>query len=214
ADRRIERAFQRPGVQTNSGLERFFGAVGVLGDPGSVVVSAALYFSGLGLHSRKLAALGMYTGESVVLGGLLAEGLKGEVGRARPRISPDDSRVFSAGRGFSSDDYGSFPSAETTAAFAMTTALSRGINRAWPGHSHWVTPFAYTSATLVGASRLYKNEHWASDIVAAGGLGTFAGIFVDRFNQRYPDNIFERVFLPESIVPLRHGFAAAWAHSL
>ncbi|MDP9201686.1 MAG: hypothetical protein M3P26_07105, partial [Gemmatimonadota bacterium] len=42
ADRRIERAFQRPGVQTNSGLERFFGAVGVLGDPGSVVVSAAL----------------------------------------------------------------------------------------------------------------------------------------------------------------------------
>ena len=115
----------------------------------------------------------MHTGESVVLGGLIAEGLKGEVGRARPKISPDDSHIFRTGRGFSSDDYGSFPSAETTAAFAMMSTLTRGINRDWPGHSRWVTPIAYTSATLVAASRLYRNEHWASDVVAASGLGTF-----------------------------------------
>ena len=213
ADERIERAFQRSSLQTSSQLSKFSGAAGALGDPGSVVVSAALYFSGLGLHSRKLAALGMHTGESVVLGGLIAEGLKGEVGRARPKISPDDSHIFRTGRGFSSDDYGSFPSAETTAAFAMMSTLSRGINRDWPGHSRWVTPVAYTSATLVAASRVYKNEHWASDVVAASGLGTFSGIFVDRFNRRYPDNIFERVFLPESVVPLHHGFVAAWTRA-
>ena len=214
ADQRIERAFQRSSVQTNWQLRKFSDAAGALGDPGSVVVSAALYFSGLGLRSRKLAALGMHSGESVVLGGLIAEGLKGEIGRARPKISPDDSHVFRTGRGFSSDDYGSFPSAETTAAFAMMSSMSRGINRDWPGHSRWVTPIAYTTATLVAASRLYKNEHWASDVVAAGGLGTFSGIFVDRFNQRYRDNIFERVFLPESIVPLHHRFVAVWTRSL
>ena len=211
ADESVERSFQRPSIQRNSGLKHISDATGVLGDPGSVIISAGLYFAGLSLHSRRTAALGMHTGESVVLGGLLAEGLKGGIGRARPKVSPNDSRLFRSGKGFSSDDFGSFPSTETTAAFAAATAMSRGINRDWPGHSRVVTPVAYTGATLVAYSRLYKNEHWASDVLAAAGLGTISAVFIDRFDQRYADNIFERWFLPTSIVPKRSGFALAWS---
>ncbi len=211
SDRRVERAFDRPNVRDNSGLKDFFNASGFLGDPGSVILSAGLYFAGLGTHSRELAALGMHTGESVVLGGVIAEALKGEIGRARPTISPTNSRVFEAGKGFSSDDYGSFPSAETTAAFAAATALSRGFGRDWPSHAGLMTAVAYTGATLVAGSRLYKNEHWASDVVAGAGLGSFSAIFVDRFNRRYPNNIFERVFLPASVVRYRGGMAVEWS---
>jgi len=207
SDRSVERAFVRPNLQNSSGLRDFSNASGFLGDPGSVILSAGLYFAGLGTRSRELAALGMHTGESVVLGGMIAEVVKGEVGRARPSISPTDSRVFRTGKGFSSDDYGSFPSAETTAAFAAATALSRGFSRDWPSHARLMTGVAYTGATLVAGSRLYKNQHWASDVVAGAGLGTLSAILVDRFNCRYPNNIFERVFLPAAVTRYRGGLA-------
>jgi len=210
SDGSVQRSFVRPNLQNSSGLKDFSNASGFLGDPGSVILSAGLYFAGLGTHSRNLAALGMHTGESVVLGGVIAEVVKGEVGRARPSISPTDSRVFKTGKGFSSDEYGSFPSAETTAAFAAATALSRGFSRDWPDHARLMTGVAYTSATLVAGSRLYKNQHWASDVVAGAGLGTFSAIFVDRFNRRYPDNVFERVFLPAVVTRHRGGLAFEW----
>ncbi|MEP6906303.1 MAG: phosphatase PAP2 family protein [Gemmatimonadales bacterium] len=210
SDRSIERAFVRPNLQNSVWLKDVSNASGFLGDPGSVILSAGLYFVGLGAHSRELAALGMHTGESVVLGGVLAEVLKGEIGRARPSFSPGDSRLFKSGEGFSSDDYGSLPSAETTAAFAAATALGRGFSRDWPSHVRLATGLAYTGATLVAASRLYKNQHWASDVVAGAGLGTFSAIFVDRFNRRYPNNIFERMFLPSSVARYRGGVAVEW----
>lgn len=73
-----------------------------------------------------------------------------------------------------------------------------------------MTAVGYTGATLVAGSRLYKNQHWASDVVAGAGLRTFSAIFVDRFNRRYPDNIFERVFLPASVTRYRGGVAVEW----
>ena len=210
SDQSVERSFTRSSLQNSSGLRNFSNASGFLGNPGSVILSAGLYFAGLGTHSRNLAALGMHTGESVVLGGIIAELLKSEIGRARPSISPTDSRVFKTGKGFSSDSYRSLPSGETAVAFAAATALSRGFSRDWPEHAGLMTAVGYTGATLVAGSRLYKNEHWASDVVAGAGLGTFSAIFVDRFNRRYPDNIFERVFLPASVTRFRGGVAVEW----
>lgn len=211
ADRGVQRTFQRPGAQANSASKGISKITGGLGDPGSVIISAGIYFAGLASHSRRTAALGMHTGESVVLGGVISEVLKGEIGRARPKFSPNDSKLFKAGKGFSSDNYASFPSTETTAAFAAATALSLGINRDWPGHAGIVTPLAYGAATGVAFSRLYRNEHWLTDVVAGAGIGIASGVFVDRFNRRYPDNIFEKWFLPASVVPTRGGFAVAWS---
>lgn len=211
ADRSIQRSIQSKSTQGNSGLRHLSDAAGFYGDPGSVLISAGLYFAGLRTHSRRIAALGMHTGESVVLGGLLAEGIKGAVGRARPKASPNDSRLFRSGKGYSNDDFASFPSGEVAASFAASTALALGINRDWPGHSRIVTPVLYAAAALDGYSRMYKNAHWASDVVAGAALGTASAVFVDRFNRRYTDNVFERWFLPTSIVPRKGGLALAWS---
>ena len=210
ADKSVQRSLQRPSAHDNALFKGISNTTGGLGDPGSVVISAGLYFAGLGLHSRRTAALGMHTGESVVLGGIVSELLKGEIGRARPKTSPIDSRLFRSGKGFSDDGYASLPSTETTVAFAAASSLAMGINRDWPGHARIVTPVAYTLASMVGFSRMYKNEHWLSDVVAGGGLGIASGVFVDRFNRRYANNVFERWFLPSSIVPQRHGYAVEW----
>ncbi len=211
ADKSIERSFQRRSVQSSASLRNLFRTAGALGDPGSIVFSAATYFAGLAVHSRPVAALGMYTGEAVVLGGVLSESLKGIGGRSRPRIDSTHVHNFNPGKGFSNDDYGSFPSAETTIAFAAATAASRFSSRQWPGASRYVTPAAYGAATLVGASRLYKNEHWASDVAAGAAVGIIAGVGFDRWNLAHPDNIWERIFLPKSVTPARHGATLRWS---
>jgi membrane-associated phospholipid phosphatase len=153
----------------------------------------------------------MHTGEAIVLGGVLAEGLQMTIGRSRPLRDINASHDFQFGKGFSSDDYTSLPSAHVTVAFAAATATSREVGRSWPGAARYVTPIAYTAATLVGFSRMYENKHWASDVLAAAGLGTYSAVLFDRYNQAHPNNLFERIFLPASVVPARGGVSLVWS---
>jgi len=132
ADRSVQRSMQGRRAQGNGFFKGVSHLTGGLGDPGTVIISAGLYFAGLGLHSRRTAALGMHTGEAVVLGGVMSELLKSEIGRARPKASPTNSRLFRAGKGFSDDHFASLPSTETTVAFAAASSLAMGINRDWP----------------------------------------------------------------------------------
>ena len=210
-DESVARSLQRPSVQSNRALRGMTNAFSNLGFPGSAILSAGEYFLGLQQHSRPIAALGMHTGEAIVLGGVLAEGLQMTIGRSRPQRDINEPRDFRLGKGFSNDDYTSLPSAHVTVAFAAATATSREVRRSWPGAARYVTPISYSAALLVGFARMYKNKHWASDVVAAGGLGAYSAVLFDRYNEGHPDNIFERVFLPTSIVPERRGIAIAWS---
>ena len=210
-DRSIATAFQRGSLQSNGGLRGSSNVFNGLADPGTVVFSAVTYFVGIGAHSRPIASLGMHTGEAIVMGGVLAELIKGAVGRARPSVSPADSRDFHSWKGFGNDNFGSFPSGEATAAFATATMASREVGRSWPRASPYVTTASFAAATLVGVARLYRNQHWASDVVAGAGLGTLSAVLFDRYNQKYPDNIFNRVFLPGSVVPSQRGVVVGWA---
>lgn len=210
-DESIARSLQRPSNQSSSFLRGTTNVFSNVGFPGSAMMTAGAYFLGLEKRSRPIAALGMHTGEAIVLGGVLAEGLQMTIGRSRPQRDINSSRDFRFGKGFSNDDYTSLPSAHVTVAFAAATAASREVGRSWPGAAKYVTPVGYTVATLVGFSRMYKNKHWASDVVSAAGLGTYSAVLFDRYNQGHPGNIFERVFLPSSIVPDRGGVALTWS---
>jgi len=210
-DESLAHSLQRPSVQTNLFLKGTSNVFSNLGFPGSAMITAGTYFLGLGKHSRPIAALGMHTGEAIVLGGVLAEGLQMTIGRSRPQRDINASRDFQFGKGFSSDDYTSLPSAHVTVAFAAATAASREVGRSWPGAGKYVTPISYAAATLVGASRMYKNKHWASDVVAAAGLGSYSAILFDRYNQGHPGNVFERMFLPSSVVPEHGGMMLTWS---
>ena len=118
ADESIARSFQRSSIQSNTFLKGTTNVFNNIGFPGSVIISAGTYFLGLGKHSRPIASLGMHTGEAIVLGGVLAEGLGMTIGRSRPRRDINNAHDFQFGKGFSNDDYTSLPSAHVTVAFA------------------------------------------------------------------------------------------------
>ena len=210
-DERLALSLQRPSVQSNETFKSAANVFNAIGFPGSVLMIAGTYFYGLGEHSRPIASLGMHTGEAFVLGGAVAEGLQMSIGRARPEQDIRNASDFKPGKGFRDDNYTSFPSTHVTVAFAAATAASREVRRSWPLAAKYVTPVTYSLASLAGVSRMYKNKHWASDVVAAAGLGTYSGILFDRYNQGHPNNVFDRVFLPSSIVPQGRGIAVAWS---
>ena len=65
------------------------------------------------------------------------------------------------------NDFSSFPSQHTSAAFAAATFL----HREYGGRSIWYSIGGYSVATATAALRVLGNKHWASDVLAGAGLG-------------------------------------------
>ena len=63
----------------------------------------------------------------------------------------------------------SLPSGHTSTAFCLATVISSEYK------SGLVATAAYGTATMVGFSRLYRDVHWASDVVVSAVLGVAIG---------------------------------------
>ncbi len=61
----------------------------------------------------------------------------------------------------------SFPSGHTATAFSAAEFLHQEFGH----HSIWISIGGYTVATMVGASRIFNDRHWLSDVVAGAGIG-------------------------------------------
>jgi membrane-associated phospholipid phosphatase len=83
-------------------------------------------------------------------------------------------------------------------------------NEAWPQYTWIVAPVMFGGATAVGLSRMYDNQHWASDVVMGAAIGTFAGLKVVRFNHTHAGNELDKILLGTRVVPTANGTALAW----
>jgi membrane-associated phospholipid phosphatase len=211
ADQRIERSMQAGPVQHTTVFRHAADGLTALADPGTLILAGTTYLAGLVTHHRRVAALGLHVGEALVVAGAVTEGLKGVAGRARPVADPKQSLSFRFGRGFSNDRAASFPSGEATLAFAAASALTAETARWGPGGTQLVGPISYGLATGIGLSRLYQNQHWASDVVAAAGIGILGGLLVVRWNAAHPKNWVDRLLLPAAVGPDgRRGIRVVW----
>src|SRR4051812_26924136 len=195
-DQEVARRLQDSATQANHFLRNASRDIQYFGDPGAVVIGLSMYVVGRigGWHNA--ADLGLHGTEAVAYSGLLTAAIKDLAGRARPYVSADTSpHDFGFGRGRSGGKYQSFPSGHTTAAFAAAAAVTSESQRWWPRATWIVAPVMYGGAALVGASRMYNNAHWASDVALGAAIGTFTGLKVVRYSHQHPDNPIDRLFL-------------------
>lgn len=206
-DERIARSLQRPVLQNNMTLRRTATGFRLLGSPGVLLIGGTFYVVGRVSHARGLAAAGLHGTEAIVLAEVAGGLIKWTTGRARPFAVGDSlPHDFQFLRGLRKGyAYSSFPSGHTIAGFAAAAAFTSEATRAWP-HSGWlIGPVLYGSASLVGLSRMYNNQHWASDVVLGAGLGTFVGIKVVQYAHNHSRNRLDRWLLSVTITPAPGG---------
>ena len=208
---------QAPRVQRSGSLHSLAGGASSLGSPGALLITTGLLAGGRLFGSDRIADAGLHSTEAILLSAAATSVLKGAIGRARPYVPSSDPNEpgpdadeFRFGRGFGRD-YSSFPSGHTTVAFTAASALTREL---FDAHSEarWVVgPLLYGGATAVGLSRMYKNKHWASDVIAGAALGTFIGGKLVAYKHTHGSNRLERLLVPNVGAAKIGDFALSWS---
>jgi membrane-associated phospholipid phosphatase len=220
ADRHIAESLQDEDIKGNKFFDHTGKDVEAITTPGSFIIGGGLYAAGKLTNHPDLADLGWHGTEGILLASGITGILKGVLGRSRPYVRGDTTPSdFGFLRGFGHNtpklradgtpvqngDYQSFPSGHATTAFAAAAAVTSEMRRMHPGSLFIVAPLMYGGATLVGLSRMYHNNHWASDVVLGAGIGTFSGLKVVRYSHAHPDNKLDKLILGATVFPNADG---------
>ena len=133
-------------------------------------------FGGFAIHSlltddigtRKIA---YEIGQASLYAGAITYILKLAIGRARPYVN-EGSTSFHPFSSIVSADNQSLPGGHNTAAFVLSTVLSRNAKPVW------LKVLAYLPAALTFVSRVYQDKHWTSDDFLGAALGYFIATWV------------------------------------
>lgn len=137
-------------------------------------------------NSFQVANLGM---ESFLVSGISTQILKNLFGRERPSMATKEGGKWNGPLSYfkhsdngskSIASYDAFPSGHTATIFAAATTIADYY------HEGWVTYAAYSTATLVGVSRVMESAHWPSDVFVGAIIGYFSAKIVEElpFNKR------------------------------
>ena len=214
-DRYFAEHLQNPRNQGNRFLRSTAESLNFIAYPGSLIIGGGLLAHGHLRDDRETAALGLHGLEAIVAGSLVAGVIKSAVGRARPYLDVTKPHDLGFMRGLGDRRYRSFPSGHTVAGFAAATVVTAETRRWWPDSQWYVGPAMYGGAALIGASRMYTNNHWASDVVMGAAIGTVAGLIIDRYHRKNPDNWLDDRLLPDegsdALQPLAPPMLFVWS---
>ena len=137
---------------------------------------------------EKIKTVILLATQAYITGAALEKVLKFVTGRTRPSFYDANTEAkptflgpFSKKKDFNGKHVqGSFPSGHATVAFAAATIFAKEYR-----NRPIVPVIAYTSATLIGLSRLTENKHWATDVLAGAAVGYLAGQNIVNNYHRY-----------------------------
>jgi membrane-associated phospholipid phosphatase len=169
----------------------------------------ALYGIGRLSHSRTFSDVSFHTAEAVVVASVISQVIRLPLGRERPIVRSNggaDPFVFRPFRGWNNRDYRAFPSIHAASGFAAAAVVSGEVARRWPAARWYVSPLAYGLAATPGLSRMYMNQHWASDVLMGAFIGVVTGQKIVRYNHTTdPTNKVNRFFLGSDAGVAVHG---------
>lgn len=158
-----------------------------------VIATAAIYIYGSAADEINAKNLGVRLTEAVVYSGIITLAAKIIIGRGRPSLGKSSTEFSPLNIDW---DYSSLPSAHTTLSFAYSTVMSAEFN-------NFIWKFGwYTAAALVGAARIYHNDHWFSDVVLGAAIGYLVGDFVNRHKSNNNQRGNSKPVLFNIIIPL------------
>jgi membrane-associated phospholipid phosphatase len=194
-DLKVANRLQDSATQASRFLHTAATGFRLLGDPGSFVTGTAVYLIGRAQGNRRVESVGLHSVEAILLSDVLGGAIKLTVGRQRPFVDVKTPDNFQLWRGFKGDQWRSFPSGHTITAFAFASTVARESKFWWP-HAAWaVGTVFYGGASLVGLSRMYNNQHWASDVMAGAAIGTLVGLKVVNYTHSNPGNSLDKALI-------------------
>jgi len=186
-DRPVQQAALRirnanPPLQTISKYVTNFGG------PYEAYTLGALGLYGFIFKNQKMKTTTLLATQAYITGAAVEGLLKTISGRTRPSFyGPNEiAKPTFKGPFAKSVDYtgaktnSSFPSGHTTVAFAAATVYAMEYK-----DKPLVPILCYTSASLIGLSRITENKHWLSDVVVGATLGYLTGRQVVNNYHRY-----------------------------
>ena len=147
-----------------------------------VFTVAGLGAYGLISSNNKLVNTTLLASQAYITSGAVMTLLKLLSGRTRPSYYPEGMeaepqflgpfhRKLKDANG--THENSSFPSGHATVAFAVATVFATEYK-----DKPWVPIISYTTAFLIGASRITENKHWITDVIVGAGLGYVTGKLV------------------------------------
>jgi membrane-associated phospholipid phosphatase len=200
-DLRIARWARSAGVQGDSSRRALVEQLTRVNETPIMLAALATYGVGrvAGMHTT--ADVGLHTLEAVVLTTGVSQVVRGVVGRTRPRASLEDPFRSEPFTGFTRFETRSFPSLHTAASFAAATALVGEIHQRRPAAAKIAAPLLYAAATIPPLTRIYLDQHWASDLVAGAFVGTLLGSRVVRYAHSHRPTRLDRALLAVRVAP-------------
>lgn len=132
----------------------------------SAFMPLLLYGVGLAVKNEKLKRTSCIAFESFVVSGVMTSVLKYSLGRARPYNEKGTLYFTPFPQGFD-NDYFSLPSGHSSTAWSIVTPYAEE-------YSKWL----YIIPVSVSLARIYKDQHWFSDVLLGGGLGYFTSWYM------------------------------------
>jgi membrane-associated phospholipid phosphatase len=204
-DEKIADWWQSPHVQGSESLHHTMSQLTRVNETPLTIAAVATYGIGRLSSSKTAADVGLHWAESLIFTDVICEAIRGPLGRARPLASPDDPFSFHFGKGFTNFNYRAFPSIHAAVGFATAAALTGEIRERNQNASRWAAPVLYTLAMIPGTTRMYLNEHWASDVISGAFIGQLIGARVVRYAHTHKPNKLDRALLATTVGPDGNG---------
>jgi membrane-associated phospholipid phosphatase len=204
-DKRIAHWWQSPSVQGSSSRHDFVKSLTIVNETPLTIGAFVTYGVGRLTKNETVADVGLHATEALVLTVGLSEAIRGPLGRLRPRNSENDQYDFLFWGGFTDFARRAYPSLHSAVGFATASAVVQEIHFRHPQSNVWAAPILYTAALIPGVTRLYLDEHWASDVFSGAVLGAVLGTKVVNYAHTHKRSRLDRWMLGAIVVPSANG---------